>query len=76
MNFADMVKYLCVAKCPKNYFGFNSSLACQLACKNPTNNSFDGSYADAQLQICVSICSATPMSTFGENVSFTCVSAL
>lgn len=65
LNFADMVKYLCVAECPKNYFGFNSTLACQSSCKDPTNNSYDGSYADAQLQICVKICSATPKSTFG-----------
>ena len=74
-NFADMVKYLCVAVCPTGYYGFNSTLECQTQCKNPVTNLFDGSFADPQLRICVIICSDVPMSTFGENITYTCVEA-
>ena len=52
-NFADMVKFLCVAKCPVTFFGYNSTLKCVQECKDPTNNSYDGSFADPQLRICV-----------------------
>ena len=27
-NYADMVKFLCVARCPNNYYGFNTTLRC------------------------------------------------
>ena len=63
-NFADMLKYLCVAVCPPSYYGYNSTLVCKQECKDATN-SFDGSFADPQLNICVIICSATPSATFG-----------
>jgi hypothetical protein len=64
-NFADMVKFLCVAQCPLNYYGHNTTLACQAACTYPTASIYDGSFADPQLNTCVQICSATPISTFG-----------
>jgi hypothetical protein len=64
-----MVKRLCVAVCPPGYYGYNGTangtLECQTQCKNPANSSFDGSFADPQLRICVAICSDVPMSTFG-----------
>jgi len=74
-NYADMAKYLCVAICPTGFYGYNSTLKCVAACTYPTNSSYDGSFADPQINICVVICSATPKSLFGENVTFTCVEA-
>lgn len=69
-----MNKKLCVAQCPRGYYGFNSTKKCQQYCKH-ANGSNDGSYADYQINICVSICSAKPISTFGENGTYTCVEA-
>jgi hypothetical protein len=64
-NFADMAKFLCVAKCPQGFYGYNSTLKCVQQCKFPANNTYDGSFADPLLNICVEICSAAPQSLFG-----------
>jgi hypothetical protein len=48
-NFADMAKQLCVARCPDGFYGYNSTLKCVQECLDPTNGSYDGSYADPQL---------------------------
>lgn len=60
-----MDKYLCVAKCPTGYFGYNTSKVCQLECRDSPSSSWANQFADPQLQICVSICSAYPTPTFG-----------
>jgi hypothetical protein len=70
-----MNKRLCVAECPDSYYGFNTTLTCNQACKFSNNNSYEGSYADPQIHICVAICLPKPRSTFGENVTYTCVEA-
>jgi len=59
-----MQKFLCVARCPNSYYGFNTTLRCELTCKF-SNNTYEGSYADAQLSICVAICAGYPKSTYG-----------
>ena len=28
INYADMQKFLCVARCPNSYYGFNTTLRC------------------------------------------------
>lgn len=65
VNWADMQKKLCVAQCPYNQFGDNNTLTCKNACDNA--NTIDGTreYADPQLRICVKVCSASPIPTYG-----------
>ena len=52
-NFADMMKFLCVARCPSGFYGHNTTLVCQANCTYPTISTYDGSFADPQLNICV-----------------------
>lgn len=52
-NFADMAKFLCVARCPFGFFGHNTTLVCQTNCTYPDISTYDGSFADPQLNICV-----------------------
>lgn len=40
VNWADMAKKLCVAKCPYNKFGDNTTLSCKDSCNN--TNTVDG----------------------------------
>ena len=72
LNYADMNKKLCVAVCPHDYFGYNATKECQLECKD-ASDTYTGEYADPQLRICVAICSAAPISTYGEHITYTCV---
>lgn len=72
-NWADMAKLLCVAICPHGYYGFNSSLECQTECRASSSSPWVNQFADPQNQICVSICSAYPIPTFGETTTYTCV---
>lgn len=53
INYADMDKFLCVARCPPAFYGYNSTLECVQSCEYPDNSTYDGSYADPQLNICV-----------------------
>ena len=76
LNWADFDKNLCVRTCPEGYFGYNSSKVCQTECRDDPAATFPNQYADWQLQICVTICSATPVATFGEDDTHTCVEAL
>jgi hypothetical protein len=71
INWADLAKKLCVAKCPYNKYGDNNTLTCVDECK--TAGVYNGEYADPQLRICVRVCSAYPIPTFGENTTFKCV---
>jgi hypothetical protein len=64
-NFADLNKFLCVSQCPHNYYGHNSSMNCQTNCTFPNPSVFDGTFADPQINLCVAICSSTPIATFG-----------
>ena len=59
-----MDKFLCVAKCPYNKFGDNHTLTCNDECLY-SNGSYNGEYADPQLRICVVVCSAAPIPTYG-----------
>jgi hypothetical protein len=59
-----MDKRLCVAVCPFNKFGDNNTLTCTDKCLI-ANGSKNGEYADPQLRICVKVCSAAPIPTFG-----------
>ena len=73
INYADLNKKLCVARCPHGYFGQNDTLNCQTTCTYPNASTYDGSFADPQTNICMDICTAAPISTFGENATYTCV---
>jgi hypothetical protein len=40
INWADMDKQLCVAKCPTGYYGYNSTRVCQLECRDSNTSSW------------------------------------
>lgn len=73
-------KRLCVAKCPHGYYGYNTTKKCQTECRADPSDAWatgtSAEFADDQTQICVKICSAYPMPTFGELVTHTCVEAV
>ena len=86
--YADNLTKMCIPKCNSPNYGLNTSWVCAASCQNPffaenttrtcvvssdcgiLNNN---SYADSQINVCVARCSRTPVLTFADNSTYTCV---
>lgn len=87
--YADDATKMCIPKCTSPNYGLNDTWYCIPKCPNPfyaENNTrmclaVSGcglflSFADSQLNICVSQCSTVPVFTFSENITYTCVTPI
>jgi hypothetical protein len=71
-NYGLNSSWLCVPKCPNPFFAENTTRMCVVSSICGIFNS----YADMQINICVSQCSSLPVLTFAENVTHTCVTPI
>lgn len=66
-NYGLNTTWYCMAKCPNPYYGENTTRSCLIEC------GIYLSFADSQTNVCVAQCSTTPIFTFSENLTYTCV---
>ena len=84
--YADNDTKMCVQKCPTPLYGYNDTYYCMSKCPEPVYGEYNtrtcvavtecgnyGDFADAQNNLCVDVCTTSPVLTFAENSTYTCV---